>query len=193
MTPDATTPRLIHVSAAVITDADGASQTLAVNPVGNFYSTKSVAFPIHAKVVDTATGAENAMTDAQTTGNCNGCHTGTTYPGPWSGSYFGSSNSSLYCAGTVPLGGDDIGKRQVNYHLMVLQQLGELVDHHEQRGQGGQVQIGGDGLDGQQQGQYQNGQAGLDRDRGGRRRCGGGGGRHICLSVPEGVGAPQAG
>ncbi len=33
------------------------------------------------------------------TTNCNGCHTGTTYPGPWSGAYFVSSNSSAYCAG----------------------------------------------------------------------------------------------
>jgi hypothetical protein len=61
----------------VVTDATGRSLTLAVNNAGNFYTNQSVTFPIHAKVVNAATGAETAMTDAQSSGDCNGCHTAT--------------------------------------------------------------------------------------------------------------------
>jgi hypothetical protein len=57
----------------VITDANGRTLTLSVNAAGNFYSTSSVAFPFHAKVV--SGGAERAMTAAQTSGDCNSCHT----------------------------------------------------------------------------------------------------------------------
>lgn len=57
----------------VITDADGATQTLRVNSAGNFYSAAAVAMPFHAKVV--SGGQERAMSAAQTTGDCNGCHT----------------------------------------------------------------------------------------------------------------------
>jgi len=58
----------------VITDADSKTFTLDVNSAGNFYSRDStIKFPIHAKVV--ANGKERAMTDSQTTGDCNTCHT----------------------------------------------------------------------------------------------------------------------
>jgi hypothetical protein len=57
----------------VITDANNKTLTLSVNSVGNFYSSSPVAMPIHAKVV--ANGAERAMIAAQTTGDCNSCHT----------------------------------------------------------------------------------------------------------------------
>jgi hypothetical protein len=57
----------------VITDANGTVQTLAVNASGNFYSTKTVAFPFHAKVISKT--AERDMVAAQSTGDCNYCHT----------------------------------------------------------------------------------------------------------------------
>jgi hypothetical protein len=57
----------------VITGADGKAQTLATNQSGNFYSTASVALPYQAKVVYMR--RENAMAEAQSTGDCNGCHT----------------------------------------------------------------------------------------------------------------------
>jgi hypothetical protein len=57
----------------IITGADNRTLTLQVNAVGNFYSTAAVAFPFHAKVV--RGGLERVMTVAQTTGNCNSCHT----------------------------------------------------------------------------------------------------------------------
>lgn len=57
----------------VITDAHGAVLTLMPNSVGNFSSNATVAFPIHAKVV--AGGTERAMVGAQTSGDCNVCHT----------------------------------------------------------------------------------------------------------------------
>jgi hypothetical protein len=44
-----------------------------VNAVGNFYSTAAVARPFQAKVV--RNGLERVMTVAQTTGDCNSCHT----------------------------------------------------------------------------------------------------------------------
>jgi len=57
----------------VITGADGHTLTLSPNAAGNFYTSTSVAAPYRAKVV-TATG-ERAMTAAQTSGDCNSCHT----------------------------------------------------------------------------------------------------------------------
>jgi hypothetical protein len=57
----------------VITDANGNVQTLAVNASGNFYSTKAVVFPFHAKVLSKT--AERDMVAAQSTGDCNYCHT----------------------------------------------------------------------------------------------------------------------
>lgn len=56
-----------------ITDANGATITVTVNSVGNFYTTKPVATPFHA-VVQYA-GNTRAMVAAQTTGDCNSCHT----------------------------------------------------------------------------------------------------------------------
>ena len=57
----------------VITDAAGKTLTLTPNSAGNFSSSTSVALPYHAKVV--ANGAERAMSAAQTSGDCNSCHT----------------------------------------------------------------------------------------------------------------------
>jgi hypothetical protein len=62
----------VHVE---ITDAAGSVLTLSVNAAGNFYSTKTVAYPFHAKVV--TMGQERAMGAAQATGDCNSCHTET--------------------------------------------------------------------------------------------------------------------
>lgn len=58
----------------VITAADGTVLTLPVNDVGNFYTRSPVAMPFHAKVVN-SNGHELSMTDAQSTGDCNSCHT----------------------------------------------------------------------------------------------------------------------
>ncbi|HTR49258.1 MAG TPA: hypothetical protein VMJ10_01045 [Kofleriaceae bacterium] len=57
----------------VITDANNATYTLTANSVGNFYTSAAVVFPIHAKVV--ANGQERDMGTAQTSGDCNSCHT----------------------------------------------------------------------------------------------------------------------
>ncbi len=57
----------------VITDAAGSVLTLDVNAAGNFSSNSRIAMPFHAKVV--TMGQERAMAAAQTTGDCNGCHT----------------------------------------------------------------------------------------------------------------------
>lgn len=57
----------------VITDANGTSRTLNVNPVGNFELAGSIATPFRAKVV--YQGRERAMSASQTNGNCNSCHT----------------------------------------------------------------------------------------------------------------------
>lgn len=59
----------------VITGADGKVLTLPVNAVGNFYTTTAVAKPFKAKVV--AGTKERAMNAAQTSGDCNSCHTET--------------------------------------------------------------------------------------------------------------------
>ncbi|HSN25152.1 MAG TPA: hypothetical protein VLT45_02670 [Kofleriaceae bacterium] len=57
----------------VITDARGTVLTLTPNSVGTFTSYASVTFPIKAKVV--AGTKERAMAGAQTSGDCNACHT----------------------------------------------------------------------------------------------------------------------
>jgi hypothetical protein len=57
----------------VITGADGRTLTLQPNNAGNFFSEVRVAVPYSAKVV-TANG-ERAMTQQQTSGDCNDCHT----------------------------------------------------------------------------------------------------------------------
>lgn len=61
----------------VITDSTGATFTLSVNSVGNFYSQSSgnIVMPIQAKVVQG--GKERAMATPQSTGDCNSCHTET--------------------------------------------------------------------------------------------------------------------
>jgi len=57
----------------VVTDAAGRVLTLPVNTAGNFSTTAAVTFPFHAKVV--RGGVERLMTAAQSSGNCNNCHT----------------------------------------------------------------------------------------------------------------------
>jgi cytochrome c553 len=59
----------------VITGADGQVVTLTPADSGNFNYTGALAFPFHAKV--TYTGRERAMSAAQMSGDCNGCHTQT--------------------------------------------------------------------------------------------------------------------
>jgi hypothetical protein len=56
-----------------IADADGNVFRVPVNAAGNFYATQLVTMPFHAKVV--AAGREIAMNAAQTSGDCNSCHT----------------------------------------------------------------------------------------------------------------------
>jgi hypothetical protein len=57
----------------VITGANGVSTTLTPNGAGNFYYTGAVAQPFRAKVV--YMGRERDMAAAQTSGDCNSCHT----------------------------------------------------------------------------------------------------------------------
>jgi hypothetical protein len=57
----------------VIVGADGQSLTLTPNSWGNFSTTSSVKTPYQAKVV--FQGRERAMLSAQTSGDCNSCHT----------------------------------------------------------------------------------------------------------------------
>jgi len=57
----------------IVTDAAGRVLTLPVNTSGNFYTNAAVTFPFHARVV--RGGVVRMMTAAQSSGNCNGCHT----------------------------------------------------------------------------------------------------------------------
>jgi hypothetical protein len=59
----------------VITGADGVTQTLTPGVSGNFNSRTRVMTPFKAKV--TYMGRERAMAAAQTSGDCNSCHTQT--------------------------------------------------------------------------------------------------------------------
>ncbi len=59
----------------VITDAMGGVLPLAPNTVGNFYYSGALAFPIQAKLISFATGAERAMVGPVSSGDCNSCHT----------------------------------------------------------------------------------------------------------------------
>jgi hypothetical protein len=59
----------------VITDANNRIITITPNSVGNFSYTGAVATPFHAKV--TYMGGERDMVAAQTSGDCNACHTQT--------------------------------------------------------------------------------------------------------------------
>jgi hypothetical protein len=60
-------------ASVVIVDANNRTVTLSVNSAGSFYSSGAVAKPYHAKVVTSA--SERVMVAAQTSGDCNGCHT----------------------------------------------------------------------------------------------------------------------
>jgi hypothetical protein len=57
----------------VIVDANNRTFALTVNSVGNFYSSSAIVKPYRAKVVVGAN--ERVMAVAQTSGDCNGCHT----------------------------------------------------------------------------------------------------------------------
>jgi hypothetical protein len=57
----------------IVTDANGKMITMTPNTAGNFYYKNSVAKPYHAKVV--YNGVTRAMSAAQTSGDCNSCHT----------------------------------------------------------------------------------------------------------------------
>jgi hypothetical protein len=57
----------------VITDAQGATITLNVNAAGNFSTSQAVAMPFRAAVQ--YDGKTRAMVAAQTSGDCNSCHT----------------------------------------------------------------------------------------------------------------------
>jgi mono/diheme cytochrome c family protein len=57
----------------IITDANGNTLTLTPNSAGNFSSRASLALPYHAQVV--ANGKTRAMSAAQSSGDCNSCHT----------------------------------------------------------------------------------------------------------------------
>jgi mono/diheme cytochrome c family protein len=57
----------------VIRGADGRELSLRVNSAGNFYSEQVVALPFTAKV--TIDGRERRMGPAQSSGDCNSCHT----------------------------------------------------------------------------------------------------------------------
>jgi len=59
----------------VITGADGKTLTLTPSGAGNFYSTTAVALPFQAKVL--YMGRQGVMLEAQSTGDCNSCHTQT--------------------------------------------------------------------------------------------------------------------
>ena len=57
----------------VITGADGKILTIAANEAGNFYSELAVKMPYQAKIV--SAGKTKVMLGAQSTGDCNSCHT----------------------------------------------------------------------------------------------------------------------
>ncbi|HYP87564.1 MAG TPA: hypothetical protein VEQ59_05415 [Polyangiaceae bacterium] len=58
----------------IVTEANGTAHTLAVNQAGNFYlEARSFAFPYQAKVV--YQDRERVMVEAQSSGDCNDCHT----------------------------------------------------------------------------------------------------------------------
>ena len=59
----------------VITAADGTTLMLEPNRAGNFFAERLLALPYQAKVL--FMGRERVMTEPQTSGDCNGCHTQT--------------------------------------------------------------------------------------------------------------------
>ena len=60
-------------STVVITGADSKVTTLTVNSAGNFDTSNAIAFPYTAKVL--RGGKEHVMAAAQSSGDCNSCHT----------------------------------------------------------------------------------------------------------------------
>ena len=66
----------VNAATVVVTDAAGKTISIPVNAVGNFYEQASLKMPIHAKIV-AKNGRERVMAQAQTTGDCNACHTAT--------------------------------------------------------------------------------------------------------------------
>jgi hypothetical protein len=67
-----------NVSGATVDITDANNHTFSIpvnmdNGVGNFHTTQAVATPFHAKVV--YGGKQRAMSAAQTSGDCNACHT----------------------------------------------------------------------------------------------------------------------
>lgn len=57
----------------VVTGADGQTLTITPNSAGNFYATSAISSPFTAKVV--SDNGTRAMMTAQTSGDCNSCHT----------------------------------------------------------------------------------------------------------------------
>lgn len=56
-----------------LTGSDGKLTTLTPNAAGNFYLQGALATPYRAKLI--SAGGERVMAAAQTSGDCNGCHT----------------------------------------------------------------------------------------------------------------------
>lgn len=59
----------------ILTGADGKSIAIDTNEMGNFYTRYTVKTPYRAMVV--ANGKQSVMVSAQTSGDCNSCHTAT--------------------------------------------------------------------------------------------------------------------
>lgn len=65
------------VATVHIVDANGVELRLAPNGVGNFYSTRALAFPLRTVEVIGPTGMVRAMGSEAPNGDCNSCHTQT--------------------------------------------------------------------------------------------------------------------
>jgi hypothetical protein len=62
-------------AAIIITDANGMTHTTLANLAGNFYFPAAEKIPFPYKVKLTSNGRERVMVTAQTTADCNACHT----------------------------------------------------------------------------------------------------------------------
>lgn len=62
----------IENASIILKDADGVSLTLTSNSAGNFYSNKSLKFPLVAQI--TRNGVTKTMTQGVTSGGCATCH-----------------------------------------------------------------------------------------------------------------------
>lgn len=60
-------------ASVIVTDANGTDHTLTPNAAGNFYVSGSIAKPYRARIE--YQGRTRAMASAQSTGDCNSCHT----------------------------------------------------------------------------------------------------------------------